>query len=250
MRAAGAALAVLVAAAALASAGPVIAAPASVPPGAPSSAPSSALGDLDALRQECIAAARDAQQREQATLALEHDIDLLGRDADGRQRGLDESRVEQAHLLGTLAHLARHPPDRPAFAPAGAIERIRGELLLQGTLPALREEARALSGEIERIAALRQKIAAQQGELASARQARGKDRERLAELTAHRIELTGRILPEDSGGEARIARLGREASDIGDLIKRADAATERRDKEVLARARAALPKAPRLTRAR
>ena len=243
LRAAGAALAVLVAAAALASAAPAIAAPASVPPGAPSSALPGALGNLDALRQECIAAARDARQREQATLALEHDIDLLGRDADGRQRGLDESRVEQAHLLGTLAHLARHPPDRPAYAPAGAIERIRGELLLQGTLPALREEARALSGEIERIAALRQKIAAQQGELASARQARGTDHARLAELTAHRLELTRRILPEEAGGEARIATLGREASDLGDLIKRADAATERRDKEVLARARAALPTA-------
>ncbi len=241
LRAAGAALAVLVAAAVLASAGPASAGPASVPPGAPSSA----LGNLDALRQECIEAARDARRREQATLALEHDIALLGRDAEGRQRGLDESRAEQAHLLGTLAHLARHPPDRPAFAPAGAIERSRGELLLQGTIPALREEARALSGEIERIAALRQKIATQQGELGIARQALGKDREHLAELTARRRELTGRLLPEDSGGAARMARLGHEASDVGDLIKRADAATERRDKEVLARARAALPAAPR-----
>jgi septal ring factor EnvC (AmiA/AmiB activator) len=229
LRAAGAALAVLVAAV------PVIAAPASVS--------SAALGNLDALRQECIAAARDAQQREQATLALEHDIDLLGRDADGRQRGLDESRVEQAHLLGTLVHLARNPPDRPAFAPAGAIDRIRGEELLQGTIPELREEARALSGEIEQIATLRQKIAAQQGELASALQARGTDRQHLAELTARRLELTGRLLPEDSGGAARIARLAHEASDIGDLIKRADAATERHDKEVLASARPALPAA-------
>lgn len=224
--AAGAALAVLVAAA------PLIAAAASVPPSAP--------GNLDALRQECVAAARDARQREQAVAALEHTIGLLGRDAEGRQRGLDESRVEQAHLLGTLAYLARHPPDRPAFASTSAFDRSRGELLLQGAIPALREEARALSGEIERIAALRQKIAAQQGELANERQALGKDREHLAELTARRRELTGRLLPEDSGGTARIARLGHEASDIGDLIKRADAATDRRDQEVLARARATL----------
>ncbi len=226
--AAGAALAVLILAIT-----PVIAAPASASP--------SALGKLDLLRQECIAAARDAQQREQAIAALEQTIGLLGRDAEGRQRGLDESRAEQAHLLGTLLDLARHPPDRPASAPAGAIDRMRGELLLEGTLPGLRAEARALSGEIERIAALRRKIVTQQGELASARQALGTARERLAELTAHRIELTGRLLPEDSGGAARIAKLGHEASDIGDLIKRADAATERRDKELLTRARAAPP---------
>jgi septal ring factor EnvC (AmiA/AmiB activator) len=197
-----------------------------------------ASGELDFLRRQCVAAAQGVQQREQAALALEHDIDLLGRDADGRQRGLDESRAEQAHLLGTLIYLARHPPERPAIGPGGAVERIRGELLLQGTLPALREEARALVGEIARIGTLRRTIAARQGELGVAGEALGKDRERLAELTAHRLELTDRILPEESGGDARIAKLGREASDVGDLIKRADAATERRDKDILARARA------------
>jgi septal ring factor EnvC (AmiA/AmiB activator) len=223
----------------VASAAPVLAAP----PNAPSSASSSASGELDALRQECIAAARDVQQREQAALALEHMVDLLGRDAEARQRGLDESRIEQAHLLATLAYIARVPPDRVTVAPAAVIDRARSELLLQGTLPALREEARALSQEIGRIAALRQQIVTQQGELASAREALGKDRERVAELTARRLKLTGRLLPEDSGGDQRAAKLGREANDIGDLIKRADAAAERHDQELLVRARAALPKA-------
>jgi septal ring factor EnvC (AmiA/AmiB activator) len=238
-RAAGAALVLWL----VASAAPVLAAPPGAPPNAPSSASSHAVGELDALRQECIAAARDVRQREQAALGLDHIIDLLGRDAEGRQRGLDESRVEQAHLLATLAYIARVPPDRVTVAPAAVIDRVRGELLLQGTLPALREEARALAQEIGRIATLRRQIVTQQGELASTREALGKDRERLAELTARRLKLTARILPEDSGSDQRIAKLGHEASDIGDLIKRAEAAAERRDQELLAHARAALPKA-------
>jgi len=224
--AAGAALAVLVAAV------PVI------------GATPSTVGELDAVRQECIAAARDAQQHEQAIAGIEHTIALLGRDAEGRQRGLDESRAQQARLLGMLAYLARDPPERTALAPVAAIERIRGEMLLQGTLPGLRAEAQALVGEIERIAVLRQQIAGRKGELARALQARGGDRGQLAELTARRLALTLGTLPEDSAGAgaARIAKLGHEASDIGDLIKRSNAATERRDKEVLDRARAALPK--------
>ncbi len=222
--AAGAALAVLVAAV------PVI------------GATPSTVGELDAVRQECIAAARDAQQHERAIAVLEHTIGLLSRDAEGRQRGLDESRAEQARLLGMLAYLARDPPERTALAPVAAIERIRGEMLLQGTLPGLRAEAQALVGEIERIAVLRQQIAGRKGELARALQARGGDRGQLTEQTARRLALTLGTLPEDSAGAARIAKLGHEASDIGDLIKRSDAATERRDKEVLDRARAALPK--------
>src|ERR1700693_4320546 len=126
-RVAGAPLALVL----VASAAPTLAAP----PNAPSSASSNAAGELDALRQECIAAARDVRQREQAPLWLDHTIDLLGRDAGGRQRGLDESRVEQAHLLATLAYIARVPPDRVTVAPAAVIDRARGELLLQGTLP-------------------------------------------------------------------------------------------------------------------
>ena len=225
--AAAAVLAVLIAVSA--SAGPATAAQAPAPP--------SGVGELDAVRQELIAVARDTRSREETAVALEHTIGLLGQDAEGRQRDLDESRAEQARLLGTLAYLARDLPERPGYAPPAAIERIRGEMLLQGTLPGLRAEAHALTGEIERIGVLRAQIATKKDALASVRQARGDDRRQLAELTARRLDLTRRILPEDSAGPTRILRLGREASNIGDLMKHA----ERRGKEVLARARAALP---------
>ncbi len=228
----GAAPALLVAVV-LISAGPVAAAPAKPPP--------SAVGELDTVRQQLIAVARDTQSHEETVAALEHTTLLLGQDAEGRQRDLDESRAEQARLLGTLAYLARDLPERPGFAPPAALERIRGEMLLQGTLPGLRAEAHALTGEIDQIAALRTQIAAKKDALARAREVRGEDPRQLADLAAHRLDLTRRILPEDSAGPKEIAKIGHEASNIGDLIRRADAAAERRDKEVLARARAALP---------
>ncbi|HEV2336157.1 MAG TPA: hypothetical protein VGS13_11710, partial [Stellaceae bacterium] len=86
---AGAALAVLIAAT-----------------GSLAAAPPDVGDELDAVRQECIGAARNTQARERAVAALEHEVGLLSRDAEGRQRDLDESRTEQAHLLGTLATLA------------------------------------------------------------------------------------------------------------------------------------------------
>ncbi|HEV2336495.1 MAG TPA: peptidoglycan DD-metalloendopeptidase family protein, partial [Stellaceae bacterium] len=142
---------------------------------------------------------------------------------------------------GTLATLAHNPPEEATVTPGGPIERSRGELLLRGTLAALHTEAHALSHEIERIAALHAQTAAKNRELASARHALEADRLHLAELTARRLELTRRLRPEAPGGDARIAALGREANDVGDLIKRADAAAERRDKE--GRARVAKTKA-------
>lgn len=198
--------------------------------------------ELDAVRRECIAAARDTQRREQAVIAIEREIDLLGRDADARRRGLDETRPQQARLLATLAYIARHPPEGRIVSAATPIDRLRGEALMHAAAPALNTLTRALAGEIARIAMLRRQIAAKPGDLDAALQALAAERERLAALTARRSELTRRLLPEDSAAPARVARLGREAKELGDLIRSADAASDRRDKELLARARAAQPR--------
>src|SRR5205085_10778950 len=91
-------------------------------------------------------------------------------------------------------------------------------------------------------AALRTEPAAKQGLLETTRTVLAKNRADLAQLIAQRLELDRRLAPADTRVEARLAKLAHEAKDIGDLIKRADAATDRHDKELLAHARAA-PKA-------
>src|SRR5262249_49366901 len=134
---------------------------------------------LVTLRQACIAAARVLQEHEQAVYALEHDIELFGRDADARQRGLDDSLPQQERLLGLLAQIARHPPDRLAFGADRPLDQVRGELLAKSTILALQAQARALAGEISRIAELRQAIAAKQEEVPAAREALDHERQRV-----------------------------------------------------------------------
>ena len=46
-----------------------------------SSEPAVAAGELDRLRQETIGLAHAAQRRESAVAALDHELDLLGREA-------------------------------------------------------------------------------------------------------------------------------------------------------------------------
>jgi septal ring factor EnvC (AmiA/AmiB activator) len=197
--------------------------------------------DLDALRRQCIVAARETQQTEQRVATLRRQIDLLGRDADARRRGLADSRDEQARLLGVLEFLARKPIDRgPADAPP--IDRLRGEMLVRAAAPALRAQASALSGEIARIATLKGQIARRQSELDETESTLASNRDQLGKLATQRLSLLRELLPPDPGAAARIAKLGREAKDVDDLIKRAEAAAERRDMQIVARVRAALPK--------
>ena len=202
--------------------------------------PDKLVGELEQVRQESIAAARDTQQRQSTIATLARDIDLLDRDLAARRRGLDESQVEQAQLLGALERLARHPPEATKPVAGPPIDRVRSELLLAATAPALRAEAQALTGEIEAVASLRTRIVAKETELAGARDALPKDREHLGQIVEHRAELIRQLLP-DSDKPARPPAKP-ETADLDKVIERADAAADKRDKALLARARAGLPK--------
>jgi len=221
----------------------VLVAAAALCPAAPTRAadpPEKLVAELEQVRQESIAAAREAQQRQSTIGTLTRDIEMLDRDLAARRRGLDESQVEQAQLLGALERLARHPPEATKPAVGSPIDRVRSEILLAATIPALRAEAQALAGEVEAVASLRARIATKETELAGARDALPKDREHLAEIVAHRAELIRQALPDADKAARPSAKP--ETADLDKVIERADAAADKRDKALLARARAGLPK--------
>jgi septal ring factor EnvC (AmiA/AmiB activator) len=205
----------------------VPAAPAGVPEGAGDPGP--AAGQLAAARREAIAAARRVQQQEHLLAAIQHEINLLRSDADAGRRGLAESRAEQARLLGAILSLARSPEHAGAPSDAPPIERLRAEALMREADPALRAQLRALAGEIARLAALQERIAAGKAEKEAAQQVLAAERERLAVTVARRNALLREMLPPQSIDAAlHIADVEREATGIGDLIRRAEAAEENR----------------------
>ena len=225
-----AAIAAIVAAAVLSLTSPLMAA----------EAPDKLAAELDQVRQESIAAARDVQQRQAAIVALIRDIDLTDRDLAARRRGLAESQVEQGQLLGALERLTRGPPEQMKPLAGTPLDRARGEILLAATIPALRAEAQALAGELQAVASLRARIAAKESELAGALDALPKDRERLTQIVAHRAELIRQLLPDLDKAARPPAKP--ETADLDKVIERADAAADKRDKALLARARTGLPK--------
>ena len=206
------------------------------------SSPEKLVADLDATRQDGIAIAREIQQRQAKIAALDRELPLLSHDVAARQRGLDESQVEQAQLLGALEQLARHPPQQPQAFAGAPIDQVRSGILLAATLPALQAEAKALASEIATVAALRARIAAGQTELAAARDALARGRERLAEFAARRADLSRQLLPDSGKAASQPVKPIVPGSDLGDLIERAERGVERREATLLDRIRAGLPK--------
>src|SRR5947207_11770841 len=176
------------------------------------------VAELDALRQDSIAVARETQQHQGRLGALDRELVLLGQDAAARRRGLEESRVEQAQLLGALERLARHPPDQTPPQPGTPLDQARSRILLAATVPALRAEGRALAGEIEAAAALRARLSARQNDLIELRDALAHDRARLAEISSRRPELVRQLLPDMGKGASQPAKSGAGEADLGELI--------------------------------
>jgi murein hydrolase activator len=192
-------------------------------------APGVAASDaLDAVRQQCIAAAQREQQQDATVAALQHQFDLLADDEAGRQRDLDDSRPQQAHLLGVLLFLSRNLDDPLVAAAEAPIDRQRGELLIKATAAELRAEAQALMAEIGETSRLRGEIAARRRTLGAAHAALAQDRDGLAQLVARRQALLRPLTANIAAEPAGVARLAAAANDTGELIRLADAAAERR----------------------
>jgi murein hydrolase activator len=182
------------------------------------------------------------QERERTLGALDLALGVMQRGVETKEGQIAQSRKEQEELLGALERLARAPPEALAFAPEGPVERLRSGILIAAAVPALTARARELAGQLTALASVRDQIAQRRKDVDDARAALAKGRDTLAQLVAKRNALTGQMTHDD-GKVADGTPFGDAASDMFDLIKRADAASEQHDKELLVRLRGTGPAA-------
>ncbi len=192
---------------------------------------------LDGVRQQSVAAALAMQQRERSIGALDLAISVMERGVENKTREIAQSRAEQEALLGALERLALAPPEALALAPGGPVDRLRSAILIAAAVPALTARAQELAGQLTALNSVRGQVDTRRKEIDDARAALARGREQLAQLMSRRNMLVGELL-HDSGKPTQAPdALGDQASDLFDLIKRADAATEQRDKDLLVRLR-------------
>jgi septal ring factor EnvC (AmiA/AmiB activator) len=207
------------------------------PPAAPVKPGTNAPAELSAIRAQCIATAHNVQQGERTVGALDLAIGVMERGAKAKQQQLDFNGKEEEQLLGALERLTRASPAALALS-EGPVDRVRSGILLASALPALQVQAQGLSAQLAALTAERAHIDARRPEFEAAHQALNKAREALAPLVVKRGDLIAKLLPPNDGKSPDIAKFSEQASDLTDLIKRADADTDRREKQLLIRLRA------------
>jgi murein hydrolase activator len=156
---------------------------------------------------------------------------------DTKKQEITQSREQQEALLGALERLARAPPEALAFAPEGPVDRLRSAVLIGAAIPALSAEARQLGSQLTALSSVQDQIDARRKDIDDARAALAKGRDQLVQLVSRRNALIGQLLHDDGKAAPAVAALADQANDLFDLIKKADAATDQRDKDLAVRLR-------------
>lgn len=203
--------------------------------GAATAAPNDAqIGDLDAIRQQCIDAAQAVQTRERSIGALDIALRTMQSAADDKSKEIAATRERQEALLGALERLALAPSDALVLVPENPVDRMRSAILMSAAAPALSTKLHELRSQQAALTATRDKIDVRKKDVDAARAALAQSRDALAKLVIRRNALIGQLLHDD-GKQIAPGLVGDQVSDLFDLIKQADMATDQRDKALLAR---------------
>ena len=149
--------------------------------------------------------------------------------AEDRQKALEEQErtVRQSlaarrgvivEILAALQRIGRRPPPAVLVTPEDALQSVRTAMLLGAVLPGMRNEAKALAGDLAELVRLRQSIAKQREDLSIDFASLSLERQRMSMLVDERQRKEAETASALEAERLRAASLGRQADNLKDLI--------------------------------
>jgi murein hydrolase activator len=179
--------------------------------------------ELAALRTRSVSLAAALQTAEESLTDLEQRLAELDADARAKEAAFATRRVQLGRMVAELGRIGRQPAEAALVLPASPIDSARTAKLLGTLTPRLREQASALSMQLEALQLASASLDAQHQAVARAAERFAADREALSEVITRRAQLHLELETAQRSSTGRIERLAREAQDIRELLDRLDA---------------------------
>lgn len=176
--------------------------------------------ELGALKNEMVAAARQAQGLEESLSELEARLAELDAAERARADALRRRHGQMTSILAALQRLAWHPTEALIAYPAPPADAVRSAILLRTALPHVERSARNLRDELAELAAVREDIARQRGEIVSTAEKLEAGQKRLQTMLARKAQLQQALDEKGQDSEKRLVRLSAEAATLRDLLAR------------------------------
>lgn len=185
--------------------------------------------ELADLRARAIDAADQQRQQADALAELEAALKELSAEEAARLERIEADRAALADLLGALQRLSRLPPEAMIARPQPPADTVKSALLLRSAVPELKSRADALAQELQELANVRDRLAAQRDKTEKAAASLAVRQKDLAALVARREQVSKATDQERGKLTEQVALLAGRASDLKDLIEKLEA--ERRAAE-------------------
>jgi septal ring factor EnvC (AmiA/AmiB activator) len=187
--------------------------------------------ELERLRIQEVAAAQSAQAHEEALTRLETQVATLAQEQQAKTDELVRRRQAQTQLVTALLRLARNPPSGLALAEGSPVDLLRGGILLSASVPPLVERANLLSIEVKTLADLRDQIREAEASHRIESDSLAKEEVRVHDLINEKAALQEKTTQDAAASAQQVLKLAAQASDLKDLIDRAEAEARRREVE-------------------
>jgi septal ring factor EnvC (AmiA/AmiB activator) len=187
--------------------------------------------EIKGLRRDMVAAARAAQDLEEALSATEQALAGLEAERAEKQATLQTQRGRLARTLGALQRIALRPPEVAFASPGAPVDTLRSAMLLSVAVPVIERRGQVLRAELATLDGLRREIALKQGDLAAETQGLEAERKRLARLIERKRGLENVTSAEQRAARARVRKLAREAKDLRDFVVKLERDAQKRAEE-------------------
>ena len=199
--------------------------------------------DIETIRADLIAAAREIQDQEHSLTVMENRIDGLERDGARMSAALVRRDAQMTQVLLALERLALHPTDALSLTPLAPADAVRTAILLRAALPHIKQSEASLQSELAGLYKLRTDIVTQKEAAASAAGALLTKRAQLESLEREKAARQVALVSRSTELDAHVAKMAREAQDLRDLFAKLAEEKALRDQEAAKTAAAEAAKA-------
>jgi len=186
-------------------------------------------GDVEKLRSQMIATARQTQEAEQAVARLEKRQSEIDQLIGERTIALGKRRAEMAGLLAALERLALRPPEALLAEPSTPDDTVRAGILLRAIIPRIDAAAAALKTEIDDLAALREEAMRNAKQVRDASNALKREQQNLQAMLSEKTRLESERRTAAQANAAQAQKLAAQAHDLHELLEKLEADRQRRE---------------------
>ncbi|HEY1095835.1 MAG TPA: peptidoglycan DD-metalloendopeptidase family protein [Alphaproteobacteria bacterium] len=179
---------------------------------------------LDQLQKKLVDQTAQLQATEKELLIVQENNVATNEAITNMEAALKKQHKSLADLLIAAQRLDRVPPEALLLRPGRPIDAARANLLLQRSTPDIAAQVTAIRSDLQKLEELKQKLAAQETELASLRASQRKQQAKMNSDIKSRQALLAATLKKARASQDNIAKMNKEAGDLrtmlADLAKR------------------------------